>query len=120
MIPFGNPDEIREVAKKLAEQDLKEGKLRIRTFGLIRSPRFLKQAYAEKGIELEIIAGDNITSCDEAHAAGYNEVMNPEIKKRFGENVFDEIRSQYNWLTYCARLDYYKAKHESENLHKDS
>lgn len=97
--PFKNlgrsSEEVRQENKKQAEEDLANGLLRRKTFGLIRSPDLLQQAYKEKGIEVSIIAGDNVFDCITSEAEGYNGVMDLEIEKRFGPNWWKEIRQRH-------------------------
>jgi hypothetical protein len=101
---YGNKteEEIREGSRREAFADLAAGRLGYRTFGLIRSPHLLEQAYNEKGVKLRIIAGDLVDKYICAYAGGYNEVMKSEIVKKhpnFFEDVLrrhQELRSQPN------------------------
>jgi len=92
------PEEVKQDSRRGAEKDLQQGVLGIRIYGLIRSPELLKKAHEEKGVQLVIIAGDNIDSRIAADAEGYNEVMGPEIVKRLGPNYYEEIRQRYEEL----------------------
>lgn len=87
--------EIFEESKQRAEQDLASGFLGRRMFGLIRSPDLLKQAYKEKGIDIRIIAGDCVFGDTVADAKGYNGVMDVEIEKRFGPEIWDQIHERH-------------------------
>jgi hypothetical protein len=49
--------------------------------------QFLREHY---GIELRFVAGCIVSERIRAHAAGYNEVMDVEIGRRFGTNVWHQ------------------------------
>lgn len=88
------PEEIHQSSRQRAEADLKEGILGRRTFGLIRSPDLLKQAYEEKGVRCVIIAGDCVDSQIVADAEGYNSVMDPAILRKYPA-FFQEVRQRH-------------------------
>lgn len=99
---LGRPEnEVFEENKQQAEKDLANGLLCRKTFGLIRSPDLLVQAYKEKGIDVRIIAGDCVFGSITAEAEGYNSIMDAEIEKRFGPNWWEEIRKRH----YELRLE---------------
>jgi hypothetical protein len=88
----------REAAKGRsdARNDLRAGKLANEGFGLPASwastyDRLLRQRY---GVESRSVAGCVVTSEIVGHAVGYNEVMDAEIKRRFGADVFERTAAE--------------------------
>lgn len=76
-----------------ARRDLAAGKLGVETFGLLRRDHadfrsILKERY---GIEIHVVAGCVVNSTITGHATGYNQIMNAEIEKRFGKNLFERV-----------------------------
>lgn len=76
-----------------ARRDLAAGKLGIETFGFLRIEHadfrsILKERY---GIETHVVAGCIVNSTITGHASGYNAIMNAEIEKRFGKNLFERV-----------------------------
>lgn len=74
-----------------AEADLKAGKLVIERYGLPRpsdgeAEKLLRTRY---GIQTRCVAGCMVDEKTAQHAEGYNGVMNAEIARRFGADVFD-------------------------------
>ena len=79
-----------------ARNDLRAGKLANEGFGLPAPwastyDRLLHQRY---GVEARSVAGCLVTRDIVGHAVGYNEVMDAEIKRRFGADVFERTAAE--------------------------
>ena len=79
-----------------ARADLRDGKLITETAGfqapwLSTNTRLLRERY---GIELRMVAGCVVTPKILGHIHGYNEVMDVEIERRFGRNVFERTATE--------------------------
>jgi len=84
-----------------ARKDLQAGNLRLETMGLPPAPwegayeRLLKERY---GIRYSWVAGCVVSEGIIGHAKGYNEIMEAEIARKFGDDVLkktaDEARKQ--------------------------
>lgn len=85
--------------------DLKSGILGYRTYGHIEHPELLVQVYAEKGIVLDIIAGDCVCDIDDAKERGYNSIMKPQIQKQFGENIIECLYERYHLLSFMVEFE---------------
>ena len=75
-----------------ARHDLATGKLAVETYGF---PVECSSEYAQllrerHGIELRPVAGCVVDARIAGHARGYNEIMMPEIERRFGTNVWQQ------------------------------
>ncbi len=79
-----------------ARKELKEGTLAIETMGLLvrhhgHYAKILKERY---NIQVRGVAGCMVNSFIIGHAEGFNQVMNAEIKRRFGKNVFEHALTE--------------------------
>lgn len=85
-----------ELGQREAKADLAAGKLAVESYGLMASyhivyRRLLKERY---GIEVRMVAGCIVNESIAGHAEGYNRIMDAEIKKRFGEDVFEKTSKE--------------------------
>lgn len=95
----GDPPESKAAAERgqrEAKADLAAGKLAVESYGLMASynivyRQLLKERY---GIEVRMVAGCVVDESITGHAQGYNGIMNAEIKKRFGEDVFEKTSKE--------------------------
>ncbi|OYW35423.1 MAG: hypothetical protein B7Z42_14700, partial [Brevundimonas sp. 12-68-7] len=73
-----------------ARKDLRAGKLRLETMGLLPAPwertneDLLKERY---GIQYSRVAGCVVSDELIGHAKGYNQIMTAEIHRKFGDDV---------------------------------
>ena len=79
-----------------AERDLETGRLVVEDFGFPRKGQeeyvaILKQRY---GIEVRRVAGDIVEFKPYGHAFGYNDMSEPEIKRRFGDDVLEKAAAE--------------------------
>ncbi|MEY2564834.1 MAG: 4-carboxymuconolactone decarboxylase [Verrucomicrobiota bacterium] len=85
-----------EVGRRLAEQDIREGRLIMEVSGGLPGiyqelKRVLEERYA---IHLKEIAGCVVDYEITGHERGYNEVSKAEIRRRFGRDVAEETRDE--------------------------
>jgi hypothetical protein len=79
-----------------ALRDLAKGVLAYETFGLPK-PDFseYQQVLLERyKIELRPIAGCVVDSRILGHSYGYNQIMGPEIERRYGDRVWDQAEAE--------------------------
>ena len=76
-------------ARTEAQQDIETGQLAYAAYGFILSgvEQLLHERY---GIHLRVVGSCDSDNLVEAYALGYNEVMQPEIERRFGSNVWEQ------------------------------
>ena len=78
------------IGKAEAQHDLADGRLAYETYGL-PAPYFdeIVQLFRERyEVELRLTGGCVVIAQISEHARGYNEIMKPEIERRFGTNVW--------------------------------
>ena len=85
-----------QAGRMAAETDLRAGRLVIEDYGFPRKgqPEYaeiLKQRYQ---IELRRVAGDVVDRRAYGHAFGYNDVSEPEIKRRFGNDLLEKAQQE--------------------------
>ena len=82
-----------------AKRDLAAGKLAIESYGFGAGGRYV-QLYRERyQIDVRLVAGCLVDETILGHAAGYNEVAEPEIERRYGRASLEAAREE------GARLD---------------
>src|SRR5438067_1059175 len=83
-----------------AERDVQAGRLAIEIFTAPwtadSGASILKERF---DIETKIVGGDLVFAGEREHAEGYNEIMRPEIERRFGAGVIEqaEAEAEANW-----------------------
>ena len=79
-----------------AKRDLAKGTFAVETMGLRRSDSFERDEILRQrhGIETRVVAGCVVTEELVAHMEGYNSVMKPEIRRRFGQDVFERTLAE--------------------------
>jgi hypothetical protein len=87
---------IYKLGRLEAEQDIRNGKLKYKTYGLGLDWRGEPDLYKEKlwkdyGIELIAVAGCMVSDEIVENARGYNEVSLAEVEKRYGEGILDRV-----------------------------
>ena len=84
-----------------AEADVKAGRLVILDYGVPRKGQNEFEALFRERYEVEVrrVANDAVNPTINGRALGYNEVSKPEIKRRFGDDVFErlEIEAAQTW-----------------------
>jgi hypothetical protein len=86
-----------EAGRRLAEHDIREGRLIVEVSGGLPSPVYkeLKKVLQESyNIYLKEIAGYVVDYQITGHERGYNEVSRAEIQRRFGRDVIQETRNE--------------------------
>ena len=82
-----------------AQSDLRSGRLVHEEIGMPRPPDYYQVVHQRHQIELRTY-GDIVTEKIIGHAKGYNEIADPEIKRRFGSDVLgpasDEAFKHWN------------------------
>lgn len=99
------PEEVFKASQEEAEKDLKAGLLGFKTLGLIDDPDFVVASWKRLGVRCNIIAGDCVTTYEVTEQDGYNSVMFPEIKKKFGENIFKQMREFEMFELYLQDIE---------------
>jgi hypothetical protein len=85
----------RRTGQAEAKLDLASGRLAIETYGMPMPEGYYKILRERYHIEVKRIAGDtDVTEKVMGHAKGYNEVSEPEIKRRFGDNVLQSVEDE--------------------------
>lgn len=79
-----------------ARRDIANGKLRLRGYGYPDSstPEFFTQAKEKFGVEFHAVAGCVVRPGLVDRVAGYNEVMQAEIDRRFGPMALEMLREE--------------------------
>jgi len=79
-----------------ARRDIANGKLRLRGYGYPDSstPEFFTQAKEKFGVEFHAVAGCVVRPGLVERVAGYNEVMQAEIDRRFGPMALEKLREE--------------------------
>lgn len=91
-----------------AQRELAQGVLACETFGLPRVDfSEYRQVLLERyKIELRAIAGCLVDSKILGHSSGFNQIMEAEIERRYGKDVWDRAQAEAQKL--------FKQKHPSE------
>jgi hypothetical protein len=92
----------RETGRAQATLDVAAGNLELRTWGIPipgDSFTFEKLLTERLGVRVGAVGGCLVTSEQAAHTEGYNAVVEAEIKRRFGSNIFDTLKEE------AARID---------------
>jgi hypothetical protein len=101
----------REAGRAQATRDIAAGNLELRTWGIpIPGDSFtFEKLLAERlGVRVGAVGGCLVTSEQAAHTEGYNAVVEAEIKRRFGSNIFDILKEE------AARIDQEAASHAGQ------
>ncbi len=83
-----------------AKRHLKEGKLRLVTYGGLSVPRSegfelaLSNIYAQHGVELTPAGACTSPEDERGFIAGYNSVATPELERRFGKDFLARMEMQ--------------------------
>ena len=84
-------NEFYQKGEKEALEDIKADKLKLKTLGLKVGwfREWQEILWKEHEIQIDIIAGCMVSDEEIDYANGYNSISEAEIKKRFGENIFE-------------------------------
>ena len=79
-----------------AEQDIKAGRLILRTYGFAAGGKSTYALLLEKrlGVRMRAVAGCVVSQEILAETAAYNEVMTAEIKRRFGPRILEDLQKE--------------------------
>jgi hypothetical protein len=79
-----------------AERDVRAGRLEILIYGLPSASQVeYAQVFRKKyGVEVKVVAGCVVSEALVAYVAGYNEVSESLVKKRFGRQVFEAVERE--------------------------
>jgi hypothetical protein len=94
--------------EKSARRHLKDGKLRLITFGGLPVPGHegfdsaLAKVYAQHGVELTMDGACTSPEDERGYIAGYNSVVVAELERRFGKNFIARVESEADALTKRA------------------
>ena len=77
--------------KMEAKRDLANKKLALRTYGKPAKWRHIYAdiLYEKYKVELRVIAGEHVTERQREETHGYNSVMKPSLRKKFGRDFLD-------------------------------
>ena len=77
-----------------AQRDISRNYLAVEEYGKVEAwdPDYAKIAEERFGVHVKRVAGCIILDQILGHAKGYNEISEPEIKRRFGRDVLMEAR----------------------------
>lgn len=108
-------NEFYQKGQKEASVDLEANKLKIKTLGRPVSwfQEWREILLNEYNIDIVRIAGCLVSDEEIDYLNGYNSVSEPEIKKRFGENVFKDTLEQAE--SVCKLEPYYPKPFENNN-----
>jgi hypothetical protein len=94
--------------EKSAKRHLKDGKLRLITFGGLPVPGHdgfdsaLVRIYAQHGVELTMEGACTSPEDERGYIAGYNSVVVAELERRFGKNFIARVESEADALSKRA------------------
>ena len=89
-------NEFYQKGRKEALEDIKDDKLRMKTFGTkaLWFWKWQQILFEDHGIAIDIVAGGAIFEGDIEYTHGYNEISEPEIKKRFGDDCLETTKEK--------------------------